>query len=300
MNILKLKKFTSSPLLLPQQQQMLKLGLYRNKLQIRYYARQSTRRTTTAEDTRTDQQTGLWQQQQQQQRRQDREPEYEGEDESTESALTSDVRMHLSKVYGLLMATTAMSMAGTLAAAAVPIISLPMFIASFLGVLGISFTDPSKTTLRQNMLLGVGFGIGAGIAPLVLSSSLGVVFAALLGTSSIFAGFSLAALKARRRSFLYMGGFLFGGMMLVFAASLAHLLLPLIGITNPAFMAALYNINVYGGLAIFSLFLAYDTQNMIESYKEGNDDKVSPALQLFLNVVNIFIRLLQIFGGGRE
>jgi hypothetical protein len=42
-------------------------------------------------------------------------------------------------------------------------------------VLGVHFTDRSKTTLRQNLLLGVGFSIGAGIAPLVLSSSLGCV-----------------------------------------------------------------------------------------------------------------------------
>jgi len=88
-------------------------------------------------------------------------------------------------------------------------------------------------------------------------------------------------------------------------------------------LQALYNINLYGGLAIFSLFISYDTQNMIESYKAGDDDHISPALNmflsaspfyhldlppvycidclfltfLFLDVFNIFVRLIQIFRG---
>jgi len=138
--------------------------------------------------------------------------------------------------------------------------------------------------------------MGIGIAPLVAASAPGVVFAAALGTSAIFGGFTLAALKARRKQMLMLGGVLMGGLLVVFCCGLAGLILPLLGVTNPAILGALYNINLYLGLGVFSLFIAYDTQNMIEMYKAGNDDHVSPALNLFLNIINIFIRLLQIFG----
>jgi len=163
-------------------------------------------------------------------------------------------------------------------------------------MIGLFFTNPSKLTFRQNLLLAVGFMLGAGIAPLVLSSTPGVVFAALLGTSTIFGGFSLAALKAKRQSMLYLGGILGGGLLCLIAASLASIFLPMLGVTSPALLGALYNVNIYGGLALFSLYIAYDTQNMIEMYKAGNHDHIIPAANMFLNLFQIFIRLLEIFG----
>jgi len=274
----------------------------RFNLQVRYYARQSTRRgTTTEEQKRTDQeQTSLWgndnkrQQEEQQNNQYNREPEQEDEG-STETALTPGCRKHLAKVYGTMMGAMGLSSIGVVTAGLLPIISLPALILSFIASIGIIMTDKSRVTLRQNMLMGFGFLMGAGIAPLVLSSSPGVVFAALLGTSTIFGGFSLAALRAKRKSMLYMGGLLMGGIFFLLATSLAGIFLPMLGVTNPAFLGALYNINVYGGLGIFSLFVAYDTQNMIEQYHAGNNDHITPALNMFINLIQIFIRLLEIF-----
>jgi len=133
------------------------------------------------------------------------------------------------------------------------------------------------------------------IAPLVAASAPGVVFAAALGTSAIFGGFSLAALKAKRSTFLKFGGPLLGGLFMLVGCSIASLLLPLVGVTSPAILGALFNVNLYGGLILFSIFISYDTQRMIEDYRAGNRDHVSPALNMFLNIINIFIRLLSIF-----
>jgi len=273
--------------------------LHRQNLQIRYYARVSRRPTTTTKEETTTQETGLWG------RTQPQKPEYitneepleEDEDKTVESDLTPELRRHFSKVYGLLMAGAGLSTVGVLAATFAPALAMPAMIAAFVPVLAVSFMTPApeKRTLRQNLFLSAAFLLGMGISPLVLTSSPGAVFAALMGTTAIFGGFSLAALKAKKKSMMMLGGVLGGGLLVILAASLAHLLLPLLGVTNPAFLAMLYNVNLYGGLGLFSLFICYDTHNMAQQFALGNDDHVTPAMSMFLNIFNIFVRLLSIF-----
>jgi len=89
-------------------------------------------------------------------------------------------------------------------------------------------------------------------------------------------------------------------LFVVILASLGTVLLPALGIGSPALIAALHNINLYLGLGVFSLFIAYDTQRMIESARSGIADPISDALSLFLNLLNIFIRLLEVFMASRK
>jgi len=272
-----------------------------NNISVRFYARRSARTRVEEVDTKQQQDTEItqqrvadtpWrreQQEQQQQQRSDME-------QTTEDSITPEIRRHLSKVYGTLMAGLGIASVGTLVGIFVPGLAIFGAIASLVGVIAIVFLDRSKVTLRQNLLMAVCGLVGISIAPLVAVSSPGVVFAAALGTSAIFGGFTLAALKAKRKSMLMLSGVLFGGLLVVFSCSIAGLVLPLMGVTNPALLSGLFNINLYGGLGLFSLFIAYDTQRTIESYREGDNDHVTPALNLFLDIINIFIRLLQIFG----
>jgi len=194
-----------------------------------------------------------------------------------------------------MMAGLGMASVGAVVGGLMPGLSLLGFIGGLAGIIGLAFVNRENVTLRQNIFLGVGALVGMSIGPLVALSAPGVVFAAALGTSAIFGGFTLAALRAKRKAMLMLGGPLLGGLLLVLACSLAGLLLPFLGVTSPAILGALYNINLYGGLAIFSLFISYDTQRMIEAYKSGDTDHVTPALSMFLNLINIFVRLLEIF-----
>eukprot|EP01128_Nolandella_sp_AFSM9_P002617 TRINITY_DN12996_c0_g1_i1.p1 TRINITY_DN12996_c0_g1~~TRINITY_DN12996_c0_g1_i1.p1 ORF type:complete len:348 (+),score=93.41 TRINITY_DN12996_c0_g1_i1:80-1045(+) len=220
-----------------------------------------------------------------------------GDGESQEAAITPGVRKHLTKVYGTMMAGMGFAAVGAAGGMVAPGLAVVGMIGSLVGVLGVAFTDKSKVTLRQNLFLGTAGLMGLSLGPLLAASAPGVIFSAALGTTAIFGGFTLAALRAKRKAMLMMGGPLLGGLLLVLFAGLGGMLLPFLGVTNPAVLAALYNINLYGGLAIFSLFISYDTQRMIEDYKNGDTDHVSPALSMFLNLINIFIRLLQIFRG---
>jgi len=273
----------------------------RQNIQVRYYIKPpSSRRTKTAEEETQAQQTDLWNNTGYQKTS---EPEVEEEDPNatTESAITPDVRMHLSKVYGLITGAIGASALGVLSAGFLgTAFGMGCAVTTFATVLGICFTDAERVVLRQNLLLMTGYLVGGSIGGFILGSAPGVVFASLLGTASIVGGFSVAALKAKRRSMLYMGGFLLGGLFAVFGASLASIILPFMGVTNPLFLGALYNVNIYGGLGLFSLFIAYDTQSMIERFKAGDTDHVSPALSMFLNIFQVFVRLLHIFGGSNK
>ena len=61
---------------------------------------------------------------------------------------------------------------------------------------------------------------------------------------------------------------------------------------------------VYGALAalLFCLFLAYDTQMLLGGRKHAlsEEEHVFAALQLYLDVVYIFLIVLSLFGGNRN
>jgi len=259
----------------------------------RYYARRTTRLKQEDQTTTT---TGTSLEERKPGTMYGDQPTAGEEEETTENSLTPAIKNHLYKVYGTLTAGLGFTAVSTIVGLFIPGLSIIGFIGSLVGIIVMVFTDKNRVVYRQNLFLAVCAFTGLAIAPLVGASSLGVIIAAALGTSGIFGAFTLAALKARRKSMLMLGGVLGGGLLVVFLCGVAHLLLPLFGVTNPALLGALFNINLYLGLGIFSLFIAYDTQQLIENYRAGDTDHISPALNLFLNIINIFVRLLHIFG----
>jgi hypothetical protein len=64
------------------------------------------------------------------------------------------------------------------------------------------------------------------------------------------------------------------------------------------------NIYLLMGVLIFSLFLVYDTQMIVggdhKSYQFDMDDYVLAALVIYLDIINLFILLLQLLNGGRR
>jgi hypothetical protein len=52
---------------------------------------------------------------------------------------------------------------------------------------------------------------------------------------------------------------------------------------SPAVAKALYNVNLWGGLALFSVFISFDTAKMIHDARLGETDHVSHSLSLFLS-----------------
>lgn len=135
----------------------------------------------------------------------------------------------------------------------------------------------------------LGFSLGPILsAYLSLSNGPSIVATALAGTGVIFLGLSGYALTTRR-DFSFMGGFLFVGLLVVFAAALANIFLAI-----PALSLALSAAIIL----IMSGFILYDTSRMVHG--GGVDNYLLMTVSLYLNIFNIFISLLQLLGIARE
>lgn len=111
-------------------------------------------------------------------------------------------------------------------------------------------------------------------------------------TASAFAGLSLYGYTTQK-SLSGWGSFLFMGLIGIVIASLVNLFL--------ASSALQFAINVIGVL-VFAGLTAYDTQRIKEMYFEGDSTEaagkkaIMGALSLYLNFLNMFLMLLQLFG----
>ncbi|GLG95719.1 Bax inhibitor 1 [Gryllus bimaculatus] len=141
--------------------------------------------------------------------------------------------------------------------------------------------------------------LGAVVAPVCLMGG-PVVTKAAWYTLGIVGGLSTIAVCAPSGKFLTMAGPLAIGLGTVFIASIGSFFLPPTSVLG----AGLYSLSVYGGLLLFSGFLLYDTHRIVhvaENYPAMMNppyDPINACLSIYLDVVNIFIRMVMILGGG--
>jgi FtsH-binding integral membrane protein len=60
------------------------------------------------------------------------------------------------------------------------------------------------------------------------------------------------------------------------------------------------NLQIYGGLAMFMMYILVDVQVEIEASESGRRDAVSGALDLFVDAVAIFVRLVIILTRNKK
>ncbi len=57
----------------------------------------------------------------------------------------------------------------------------------------------------------------------------------------------------------------------------------------------LHNVDLYGGIALFTGFTAYDTHRAIDLYKRNDPDHLGVATDMYLNFMNLLIRIMEIY-----
>ncbi|KPI86029.1 hypothetical protein ABL78_4898 [Leptomonas seymouri] len=211
---------------------------------------------------------------------------------SQADSLTPYVRQHLARVYTLLGAACLTAGLGSFLMVATPLgRAIPFWfpmIGGFVPLLWLSFAPPANPSLKLALFFSFALLEGMGLAPLVLATSMkGVLTTSILLTAAVFGGFSAAAYLAPRASMVAWQGPLFGALIGMVAISVLNIFYP---------TAIAHSIILYGGLALFSIMVSVDTQAMIERARCGAGDHVQDALQMFLNVINIFVRIAQIMG----
>jgi FtsH-binding integral membrane protein len=63
---------------------------------------------------------------------------------------------------------------------------------------------------------------------------------------------------------------------------------------------ALYNVDTYGGIALFTAMTAYDTQLAIDMYKKKNPDHLGCSVALYLDFMNLLIRIMKIVAESKR
>lgn len=151
------------------------------------------------------------------------------------------------------------------------------------------FCAREKSMGRLLALLGFGLLEGMSLGGLVQLSLLmdpRILVTALLSTLGIFVSFSLAALWSDRRHALYLYGFLGTFINIIFLFSI----MSLFGFGGLMYF---FEINLYFGLLIFIGFIFVDTQLMINRFENcQNSDTYAEALNLFIDAVGVFVRIL--------
>lgn len=205
--------------------------------------------------------------------------------------LTPRVQQHLAQVY------TTLTLALLLSAAGVWVSAVTGF-AQGLGIIGFMVcvpwmlsrpATPENLRARRRLFAGAALSQGLLVAPLVrvaLALHPGVLFTAFGATACVFACFSAAALLSPRRSYLYLGGLL--------SSVLTTFMWMRLAIWVFGSGALLYQAELYGGLAVFSAYVVYDTQVIVERAEAGETDPLKPALDLLVDFAAIFVRLLVI------
>uniref|UniRef100_A0A9J8AX49 Transmembrane BAX inhibitor motif-containing protein 6 n=1 Tax=Cyprinus carpio carpio TaxID=630221 RepID=A0A9J8AX49_CYPCA len=157
---------------------------------------------------------------------------------------------------------------------------------AMMGWLAMTPHSPQTEKKRLGILAAFAFFTGLGLGPLmdyVISVNPSIILTAFLGTSVIFACFTLSALYAKRRSYLFLGGTLMSGLTVLL----------LVSVFNMFFASEiLFKAHVYLGLAIMCGFVLFDTQLIIEKAEMGDKDYIWHCVDLFLDFVTIFRKLV--------
>jgi len=209
------------------------------------------------------------------------------------STVASEVKKHLVNVYTSLLLTTLSSCLGVtffMYTFFPPIISIIAAIGLLVYlVFRPEVTDDKPDTsasYRMVALMGYGFFQGASIGGLVLLAMMidpKIVLTAFLGTVTVFGCLTASALLAKRKTYLFLGGFLSSAISTLFLLSILNIFLGL---------EFLDMFTIYASLFVFCGYVLYDTQLIIEKVNLGSRDYIKHSAELFTDLIGIFVRIL--------
>jgi FtsH-binding integral membrane protein len=161
-------------------------------------------------------------------------------------------------------------------------------------MMGVYYTSPENSTQKHLFWLAFNACQAATLSPLFFVSP-AILSRAALYTCGVVGSLSYIGATATNDKYLYMGGPLLAGVTVVALSSLAPMALPL----GTRALAITESISLYGGLAVFGGFVLYDTQKILHHARLAERgviarDPMKEAIGLELDMINIFIRIVQI------
>jgi FtsH-binding integral membrane protein len=161
--------------------------------------------------------------------------------------------------------------------------------APLVAIFAISFAmEKANKQTAQLMLHGFAALMGLSFATIFAVFTMGSIVSAFMGAAILFAVMSGYGYFTKR-SLDSMGKFMFIGLIAIIIASIVNIF---IGSTVMQMVISALAIIIFLGLT------AYDTQKIREevSYDNNGVAEVRGALTLYMDFINLFINLLQLFG----
>ena len=163
--------------------------------------------------------------------------------------------------------------------------------APLVAIIGISYVlanDPPKSTALA-MLHGFAAIMGVSFSSIFVVFTLGSIWSAFAGAAVLFGTMTFYGYFTRR-SLDSIGQFLFVGLIAIIIASLVNIWLQ---------NSVMHMVVSALAVVIFTGLTAYDTQKIREEVSYDNHNgtaEIRGALTLYLDFINIFLSLLQLFG----
>jgi FtsH-binding integral membrane protein len=135
--------------------------------------------------------------------------------------------------------------------------------------------------------------MGLSFATIFVIYTAGSIFTAFMGAAVLFATMSIYGYFTKK-DLTSVGSFMFVGLIAIIIASIINIF---IGSTVMQMAISAIAVIIFLGLT------AYDTQQIRQLVSHDSDtgrEEVLGALSLYLNFINLFLNLLQLFGGRKD
>jgi uncharacterized protein len=214
----------------------------------------------------------------------------------------AEINSAMGRVYGHMGLAVLVSMIASILVASSPAVMAVLFgtglkwvvmFAPLVAILGMSlaYERMSKGTL-QVLLYGFAVLMGLSFATIFIVYQIGSIVSAFMGAAILFGTLSFYGYFTKK-DLSSWGTFLIVGLIALIITSIVNIF---IGSSALAMTLSAIAIIIFLGLT------AYDTQRIREMVTYENDGKaeVMGALSLYLNFINIFLSLLQLFGNRND
>lgn len=214
----------------------------------------------------------------------------------------SEINSAMGRVYGHMAAAVLVSMFTSILVASSPALMAVLFgtglkwiimFAPLVAIIGMTLAYERMTKSSvQFMLYGFAVLMGLSFSTIFIVYNLGSIVSAFMGGAILFGTLSFYGYFTKK-DLSSWGTFLLVGLIAVVLASIVNIF---IGSSALAMTVSAVAILVFLGLT------AYDTQRIRELVTYDNDGKaeIFGALSLYLNFINIFLSLLQLFGSRND
>lgn len=209
------------------------------------------------------------------------------------SDLTSAQQTHLLKMYSSVIVGSFVTVFGVTAFVN-GLVRLNSLISLLLGVgatfylTGSSSNRSSLSLTRLATYLLLCFVIGNGLGPVIMYGNFVspvIVPTALAATCIIFVSLSFAVLFTKKRLSLYTTSFIFTTIAYLGLVSFFNIF------TRSKFVDSVLS---YAFVMVYSFYIYYDTQKTLEAVAFGERDFLLHSIQLYLDVINLFTRIVVI------